>query len=327
MFRISALLFSGLALAAAGAHAAPHELSGTWKYAKTAEFGGEVRSTPAPEYPVLQIINGAMFLQPRCEFKITYTKKSYSYNELFQAALQSGTDEGAMDKFVQKQFGAPLSSAKVYFEGGTVKPKCLYEHRNMFLLNDKLVVANGYGSFDGYERVPAPAATSAVNVYGRKFSQLPYRNDVFHELCAGLIPSKKGTPQATDACAPVLYPYSASKADTDPLAKLIGSHSYTKFGKDIGKDYDNPVAHGLHPVFMVFPAMKDVLVVAVEDIEQGEGADRTGMGGVYLSIKGDKVVDQISAGCDLRPDYSCVDTNGKKVYQLSDSGKFQKAGK
>lgn len=328
MFRTLIVVFISTVFISTSAYAAPLELSGTWKYSKSAAHDGEGGVRPAPEYPLLQIVNGSMFLQPRCEFKITYTKKNYSYNDVFQGALRSGTDEASMEKFVQKQFGVSLSGAKYYYEGATVKPKCLYEHRNAFLLKDTLFLVNGYGTFDSYNRVAAPKTeNSAVDVYGRKFSELPYRNDVFHQLCAPLISFKKGIPQPTQDCGPVLYPYTVSKGDVDPLAKLIGEHSYSKLDNNIPKDYENPVANGLHPIFMVFAPLNDVLVVAVEDIEQGEAANRTGMAGVYLSIKGGKVIDQISAGCDLRSDYSCVDIHGNKVYRLSESGKFQKAGK
>ncbi|GGZ05338.1 hypothetical protein ACFFTM_02575 [Pseudoduganella plicata] len=125
----------------------------------------------------------------------------------------------------------------------------------------------------------------------------------------------------------MFYPYAATKDDADPLGKLIGSHQYKKFGADADKDYNNPVGHGLHPVYMLFQPLKDVTIAAVEDIEQGDSSGRAGMTGVYLSIKGGKVVDQSTGECLLQPDYSCTYINGEKVYQLLDTGKFVKVRK
>jgi hypothetical protein len=68
------------------------------------------------------------------------------------------------------------------------------------------------------------------------------------------------------------------------LRKLL-DHIDIKNGAEADKDYDNPVAHGLQPTFILFPPLKDVVVAAVEDIQQGETSGRTGMAGVYLSIK------------------------------------------
>jgi hypothetical protein len=108
------------------------------------------------------------------------------------------------------------------------------------------------------------------------------------------------------------------------LAKLIGSHLYIKNGAIGSKDYDNPVAHNLHPVYFVFPPLKDVQVVAVEDTEQGESYDREGIERVYLAIKDSKVTDQLTGSCKLNTDYSCTSDSGKKMYQLLATGRFEK---
>lgn len=308
--------------------AAEHELSGTWKYAKSADYNTGVRTEPAPEFPLIQFVGGQLFLQPRCAIPIEYAKVDYSYNRLFQIALKDGVDERAMDKFTKRSFGENLSSVKYFYQGSKIVSRCNFEHSHVFLLNGKLVLVNGSGEFDVYTRLPAVMpANSEPNLYGRKLSELPYNSGTFNVICSPFISQRTGVPTTTDACGPVLYPYVAKKDDADPLAKLIGSHQYKKFGAEADKDYDNPVAHGLHPIYMLFQPLKDVIVVAVEDIEQGESSGRSGMTGVYLTIKGGKVADQITGECLLQPDYSCTDLNGKKIYQLQDTGKFVKVKK
>lgn len=311
-----------------GASAAPHELSGTWKFAKNALYFGDAKTLPAPEYPFIQFVNGKLFLLPRCDMPIEYAKVKYDYNELFQMALKAGVDEKAMDKFTKKQLGSPLSATKYFYQGDKELAQCNFEHSHVFKLNDKLVLVNGGGIFGTYDRAPAAAVPeSGPNLYGRKLSELPYNGALFNVVCSPLIGRNKSGPQPTDACAPVFHPYVATKADTDPLGKLIGSHQYKKYGAEAEKDYNNPVAHGLHPVYMLLQPLKDVLVVAVEDIEQGDSSGRSGMAGVYLSIKDGKVVDQVTGDCILQPDYSCADLKGKKIYQMQDTGKFVKLSK
>ena len=308
--------------------AAEHELSGTWKYAKSADYYTGVRTAPAPEFPLIQFVNGQLFLQPRCAIPIQYAKVEYSYNKLFQIALKDGVDERAMDKFTKRSFGESLSSAKSFYQASKIVSRCNFEHSHVFLLTGKLVLVNGSGEFDIYTRLPASMPmNSEINLSGRKLSELPYNSGTFNVICSAYISQRTGVPATTDSCGPVLYPYVAKKDDADPLAKLIGSHQYKKFGAEADRDYDNPVAHGLHPIYMLFPPMKDVIVVAVEDIEQGESSGRSGMTGVYLTIRGGKVVDQITGECLLQPDYVCSTVTGEKIYQLTENGKFVKVKK
>jgi len=308
--------------------AAEHELSGTWKYEKSADYYSGVRTAPAPDFPIIQFVSGQLFLQPRCAIPIEYAKVGYSYNKLFQIALKDGVDERAMDKFTKGSFGEKLSNAKSFYQGSKIVERCNFEHDHIFLLNGKLILVNGSGEFDIYTRLPAlMPENSESNLYGRKLSELPYNSGTFNVICSAFISQRTGVPATTDACGPALYPYVAKKDDADPLARLIGSHQYKKFGAEADKDYDNPVAHGLHPIYMLFRPLKDVIVAAVEDIEQGESSGRSGMTGVYLSIKGGKVVDQITGECMLQPDYSCTDLKGRKIYQMLDTGKFVKVKK
>ena len=59
----------------------------------------------------------------------------------------------------------------------------------------------------------------------------------------------------------------------------------------------------------------------VDDFEDVRNEQRDVMSGVYLSIVGDKVVDQID-GCQFNSDYVCT-ARGRPVAKLTGSGKFQ----
>lgn len=146
----------------------------------------------------------------------------------------------------------------------------------------------------------------------------------YSNLCTSSLLKVKGTPQTTDPCAPVYFPYTIAKKDTDALSQLIGRHTYKKGGARHAEDYDNPAANNLHPTFVVLPPMEDVLLVRVDDFEPGTNANRETMSGAYLAIKDGKVTDQLNDGCDINTEYACVGDDGKKQYQLLDSGKFKK---
>jgi hypothetical protein len=165
---------------------------------------------------------------------------------------------------------------------------------------------------------------SNVNLYGHKLSQLPFSVSNFMTLCEASIPGIKGVKQTTDKCAPVYYPYSATKKDTDALTQMIGNHNYQKGGARNAEDYDNPLANNLHPTFMILPPLHDVLIVRVDDFEPGPNEQRDTMSGAYLAIKDGKVTDQLNFGCAIDIDYFCVAEDGTKQYQLLDTGKFKK---
>lgn len=143
------------------------------------------------------------------------------------------------------------------------------------------------------------------------------------DLCYATYPSIKKRPISTTKCAPVYYPYAIYPKDKDPLSVLIGSHKYVSGGSqnNNAEDYDDPVSNGLHPVFMLLPPLGDVLLVRVEDLEGGE--DRDGIGGVFLSIKNGKVVDQLNDDCDWDERYYCSREGKKPRYQLLENGKFK----
>jgi hypothetical protein len=313
----------------ANAYAGNRELTGTWKFEKSAEYTGKVKNLRQPELATVQIIDGRLLMQPKCTSAVNFEEIELDYSELFQDNSKDGIDENKLDKFLKKAFSFDFAATKHYYRAEKPASACDKFFRDLMVSKDRLLVARGGTIFFSYVRANEPdvkAVDPSINLYGRKLSQLPYQPVVFKNICSALFPSVgKGTPPKPSAeCAPVYYPYVATKKDTDPLAKLIGSHTYTKNGALGNHDYDNPVARNLHPIYMLLPPLKDVLVVAVDDVEQGEAVGRSGIYGVYLAIKNGKVTDQINRSCVLNEQYTCADESGKKLYQLLDTGKFNK---
>ena len=68
--------------------------------------------------------------------------------------------------------------------------------------------------------------------------------------------------------------------------------------------------------------MKQVILLRVDDFEVVRNEERDVMSGVYLSVVGGKVIDQIS-GCQFDHDYVCA-VGGRAVAKLSENGKFKK---
>jgi hypothetical protein len=158
--------------------------------------------------------------------------------------------------------------------------------------------------------------------YERKTAQLPFHPANYVTHCLAKIPMVKGVPQGTTKCSPVYTPYVAT-ATGDALAQVIGNHNYKQGGALYADDYAPPFASKLHPVFVVLPPLKDVLLVRVDDMEQGPGEQRDVMSSVYLAIKNGKVTGQLNDGCVITTEYACADEDGKRLYQLLESGRFQ----
>ena len=132
----------------------------------------------------------------------------------------------------------------------------------------------------------------------------------------------KGAPQPSEKCAPAYNYHVASRGSMDALSKLVGAHDYQKGGAEAADDdYNNPVKHDLHPVFLVFPPMGDVTLVRVDDFE-GHQEQREQISGAFLAIKDGKVTDQLNSGCELDVHYTCLTREGRK-FKLTAAGKFE----
>lgn len=297
-------------------------LSGTWRYEKGADYDNQIKIT-APKARVLQIVGGKAAISRTCV--VAVKKARYLYSTPFQMLLKEGVEEPALDKYLGQKFAFPLTGNKDFYEAD-IDEECNAPLREFLVRGDKMLAPIAGSAFYSYVRSDGGTSKPVdpkIPLGGRKLSQLPFNLTTYVMLCESKIPQVKGVPKATDKCAPLYYPYVADAKDSDPLEKLIGMHDYKKGGaNDIG-DYSPPFASKLHPVFMLLPPLKDVLVVRVEDLEGGD-EQRDTMPGAYLVVKDGKVTDQLNEGCTIDEGYACIDEDGKKRYQLLDSGKFRK---
>jgi hypothetical protein len=290
--------------------------AGTWQYDKGAEYFGQLKPLPPPRFQTLQISNGQLILSTRCI--VPLTPQSYAYDVLFQSLLKEDVDEAKLTPYLSKQFAITLIGVKTLYEAERHASRCNLHLTDFIVTDNALLVPFAGSAFYRFVR-----GADTPQLYGRKTSQLPFNSAAYSSTCLGRLPISKGVPQATTKCGPVYMPYVAAD-NGDALSQLIGTHDYQQGGARYADDYANPFANKLHPVFVMLPPMEDVLLVRVDDMEPGPNEQRDVMSGVFLAIKDDKVTDQLNQGCLITSDYACVDEDGKRQYQLLESGKFQK---
>lgn len=284
-------------------------------------------SSQPPSTKTLQILDGRLSLSARCVVSLTPTK--YYPGGPFQSLLKSGEDESTIRSFLLKQFNFKLQDTKSFYQADPKMNDCNDLASNFLVSNEQLIAIHAGFRFYSYTHIKSSAAepssdASATTVdvlSGLKPSQLPFSVANYMGLCSSKIQALKGVPQATSKCGPVFFPYVATRQSRDALSKLVGSHLYQKGGAaNESEDYNNPVANNLHPVFLVFPPMGDVVLVRVDDMEKAE--ERDPIRGAYISIKGGKVIDQLNEACSFDTSFLCSSGDKKPKYQLLDTGKF-----
>lgn len=305
-------------------HAYADEFSGTWKFEKVAEYFDENKKIQSPEQTTVQILDGRLVVSSRC--LVTLEKDKFLYSAVFQGFLKQGIDKAKLDQYLQKKFSFDLFKVKTFYETNPRMSDCSKPFENLIVSDNRLITAYANSFFYSFTRSDGEASKAIlpnVMLYGHKLSHLPFSTQNFEFLCRPLMTKVKGVPQPTEKCAPIYFPYVATKKNLDPLTKLIGMHNYKRGGASHAEDYDNPLANNLHPTYLIFPPLKDVLLVRVEDYEPGPNENRDPMAGVYLAIKDGKVTGQLNEGCDFNEKYFCVDADGKQKYQLLENGKFK----
>lgn len=297
---------------------------GTWSFDKAVDYEGLNASPAPPPSATLVIANGQFALPGNCV--VSLQQQTYYAGGPFQALLKSGEDEPAIASFLSKQFSYSLANTKHYYAADAAQG-CNRLGRSFLVSEDRMVVIRAGALFYGFTKSKTaqatPASASPVDLYGLKTSVLPFKVSDYMAKCAGNLPTVKGVPQATTKCAPTYQPYVASRKSRDAISQLVGSHAYQKGGaRNESEDYDDPVAHDLHPVFLVFPPLKDVVLIRVDDLEMAE--ERDPIKGAYLAIKGGQVTDQLNVSCSFDAHFVCSDENGKPRYRLTETGKFVK---
>jgi hypothetical protein len=315
----SFLTCAALSLLALSTHAESGEA--TWAFTKGVDYESPKGALAIPTSTALTLSGDTLKLSAACSIHLV--KKAYYPGGPFQPLLKSGESEADIAKFMKSALNFDLKGDKTYYQAD---PAACNKLGTEFLVNAKQLVAirggvffyafsSQAGSMTGVSESAAAATTDSAAL---KVTKLPFSMSDYAANCSPLM--VKGVPTQSAKCSPAYQYHVATPNSRDALSKLVGSHDYQKGGAGSAKDdYNNPLAHGLHPVFLVFPAMGDVTVVRVDDFESRNG-QRDPISGAYLVMKDGKVTDELNNGCDLDIRYVCSG-EGKK-FKLTSSGKF-----
>ncbi|MBH9578862.1 hypothetical protein [Inhella proteolytica] len=297
-------------------------LNGQFSLEQTADIEDE--KNPAKPLPIRSwlVQNNRAKVSANCELE--FKEQPYYPGAPFQLLLKSGLKIAEIERFLAKRFNFKLGESPRYFDV-EASPMCPYVASSLLLANGKAVMVGASSVFHGLKWVEVAAGGSAPApdlLLGLQVTQLPFSPAQFAENCEQKIRLVKGVPKAPASCAPRFWAYTATRGSREPLAKLVGSHDYPKWGgRNESGDYANPVQNGLHPVFLVFRAHPGMWVLRVEDLE-GRGEARDPMSGVYLVVKDGVVTDQLNEGCELDVQLVCCNSRYEPPYTLLPSGKF-----
>ena len=296
-------------------------VEGTWVFDKAADYESLSATPSAPFTAKLEVVGTQASLSPNCS--VGLRQQPYYPGGPFQLLLKSGQDELAIDAFLAKQFAFRLSDMKVYYAAEVGVP-CNKLGSHYLVSEDRMIAIRGGSLFYAFKRdkgVSAGAVTASVDLGGLKVSRLPFSLEAYVNTCLASTPKRKGVPQTNSKCGPAVTPYVVSRGSKETLLKTVGAHAFTKGGaRGASEDYDNPVGHGLHPVVLVFPPLKGVVLLRVDDLEGGDVRDT--MSGAYLAVKDGKVTSQLNEGCSFDTEYVCSTPGESARYRLLETGKF-----
>lgn len=296
-------------------------LEGTWKFERSADYFGRIALDQAPKFESITIRDGEIRLSENCIARVSSSE--YLFPEVFQPLTKQDVSEEKVDNFLLMNFSLSLSKAKNVYKLASKPEYCESSMRKFFAVDDKILFVAG-ATFYTFAKAPATAINpqDALPIAGYKFSRLPMNYERYYTTCQPKILNPKGKPQTSEKCAPDYFTYVADPKSNDPIMKLVGNHDYVKGGSEYGGGFSPPFKQKTAATFLVFPPMKKVILLRVDDFEVVRNEARDIMTGVYLSIVDGKVVDQIQ-GCHFNRDYACVDDT-RIVAKLTESGKFQK---
>lgn len=317
------ILWLFLALSTFHAHA--QSIDGKWAFERAVDYEDLTSSPTSPLSSTLQISNSQAILPAGCV--INLRQEGYYPGGPFQSLLKSGEDEPQIGKFLFRHFNFNLNGIKVYYVAD-IGAKCNKLGIYFLVSNEKLISVHGGSLFYAFKRDKSAtgsitAQVANIDLSNLKISRLPFNPHSYIINCLEFMQKRHGAaPQLSKKCDSVFSPYIVGRQTKDSLLKLIGAHEYLKGGANgASGDYDNPVANNLHPVVLIFPPLKNVVLVRVEDIEGADDA-RDQMNGVYLAIKDGKVTAQLNEGCSFDADYVCSTPGEHVKYKLVEAGKF-----
>lgn len=320
--RYVALLVCTLFCLAASGTPEDSSASGAWTFIKAVDHGNLSVPLTAPQSTAISLTGDTLQISPTCSVHIR--KRTYYAGGPFQGLLKSGQTETSIASFMRNMLNFDLNGPKAYYE--VDESDCNKFAEDLLVSADELIAIRGGEYFYSFakKRVPMTRtqAGPASGAPSLKVTALPFTLSDYTASCSPAM--YKGVPVASAKCSPAYYYHVATQTSTDTLSRLVGAHNYKRGGARFATDdYDNPVSHGLHPVFLVFAAMGDVTVVRVDDFE-ARNEQRDPISGAYLAIKNGRVTDEINFGCDLDAEYICSG-DGRRV-KLTSEGKFQSIG-
>lgn len=298
-------------------------LEATWSIYEVLDYENPIASHAKAQSSKIQISNETITISPTCKIRIH--KKVYNIALPFQFLLKSGERAEDIERFLIKHFEFKPDRTTTYYQTDH-SSACNRLGTDIIIANSKLIFIDGGSILNVFEKSisESPAAASRsqfILPHNLKATPLPFKSSNYMENCAGNLPKRKGILQPAVNCSPSFFPYLASSKSKDLVSKTIGSHNYFSWGGRNGTaDYDNPVSNGLHPLFLVFPPLGDVVLARVDDLERTESRDVTST--AYISIKNNKVIDQLNEGCDFNEEYVCSTSGHVRKYQLTRSGQF-----
>jgi hypothetical protein len=308
----------------ASCHASGVGPEGTWKFERSMDYYGRTPANKPPKFSTIVIRANDVSLSEACV--APFTPGDYLFPEVFQPLSKEGGTEKQLDTFLTKTFGLSLSKVEKVYSLGSSPNNCARPVLEFFRVGERLLIPVGV-TFYSYVRAdavkpPAVIVTEKpVSTYpAYKLTPLPMNFNRYFAECRLKILGGKKRPQTTDKCAPGYFPYVADSKSDDALMKLIGNHDYEKGGSEYAAAFSPPFLQKKAATFLVFPPLKKVTLVRVDDFEVVRNEERDVMSGVYLSMVGGKVIDQIS-GCHFDRDYICTD-EGRPVARLTERVKY-----
>lgn len=302
----------GLAIFFFVSHIHASELTGTWRYEKTFDFDGSTLHLKPIKNTTLQFLNDQLGLPKNCFQK--FTKEEYAFGLLFQGMSKEGVTEKQISNYFNEQFSIDLSKIKTYFSSGVSANKCSEPFRQIVVSKNTLVAIYGestYYVFKKSTRLNSNNITNPVNLYHYKLSSLPFNGIIYGNFCG------------FGNCAPVFYRYKTSKDKSDSINRLVnaaGDNIYDE--KKLTNDGNKLPSGSVKWTFLLLPPLGNVLLLRVDDYDDCQNRDCGN--GFYLAIQNEKFSDKLVENCHITEDYFCIDDDGKRLYQLTQEGKFKK---
>jgi hypothetical protein len=321
------ILLAGLPGMVASSSVNAEKLSGIWKFEKSKIYGETRSSDESPPFASFTVQGDKAIFSQSCV--VPFTPQDYFFSDVFQPMSKAGVREISLNAFLGKEFNLSLSKTSRVFHMASPARKCARPLIYFFQSGKRIIIPVGEVFYSYLNMHPALAAPKQSAIETQKNTEFDYRItplpmdfDRYFSTCRLKLIDANRRPQTSGKCAPAFFPYVADPKSNDSLMKLVGNHDYAKGGSEYASGFSPPFQRKTAATFLVFPPMRQVRLVRVDDFEVVRDERRDIMSGVYLSIVNGKIIDQID-NCDFNGNYVCI-VDGRPVAKLLDSGKIQR---